>query len=387
MNLRNKKFIAVVLVVLILIILLAFYSLRDEGASVVYRTAKVDSGDISSYVNATGTVNPVTTVEIGSRVAGTVQNVYVDFNTPLKEGEALAKIDLTPFQAKLNQAEADLRKARADAELANTVMQANKELYEQRLISKQEYEDSRVQYSAAIAALEQAKAALDIARSDLNNTTIRSPIDGIVISRNVNVGQTVGPEQRSEPLFVIAEDLARMKVDTHVSEADIGKIESNQEAFFTVDAYPNQTFQGNVWQVRNKPTTSNNIVTYDVVILVDNEGRKLKPGMTADVRILTAHKENVLRVPRAALRFIPPPSAQIEGKSQENIGNRSVVWVPVENQKIKAVPISTGVSGDVFTEVLDGNLKEGQKVVVEASEKSKSDSELGPVVLPKPERF
>lgn len=387
MNLRSKKSIAVILVILILVILLAFYSLRDEGASVVYRTAKVDSGDISSYVNATGTVNPVATVEIGSRVAGTVQNVYVDFNTLLKEGEALAKIDLTPFQAKLNQAEADLRKARADAELANTVMQANKELYEQRLISKQEYEDSRVKYSAAIAALEQAKAALDIARSDLNNTTIRSPIDGIVISRNVNVGQTVGPEQRSEPLFVIAEDLARMKVDTHVSEADIGKIENNQEAFFTVDAYPNQTFQGNVWQVRNKPTTSNNIVTYDVVILVDNEGRKLKPGMTADVRILTAHKENVLRVPRAALRFIPPPSAQIEGKSQENIGNRSVVWVPVENQKIKAVPISTGVSGDVFTEVLDGNLKEGQKVVVEASEKSKSDSELGPVVLPKPERF
>ncbi|HEX3034012.1 MAG TPA: efflux RND transporter periplasmic adaptor subunit [Thermodesulfobacteriota bacterium] len=387
MNLRSKKSIAVILVILILVTLLAFYSLRDEGASVVYRTAKVDSGDISSYVNATGTVNPVTTVEIGSQVAGTVQNVYVDFNTLLKEGEALAKIDLTPFQAKLNQAEADLRKARADAELANTVMQANKELYEQRLISKQEYEDSRVKYSAAIAALEQAKAALDIARSDLNNTTIRSPIDGIVISRNVNVGQTVGPEQRSEPLFVIAEDLARMKVDTYISEADIGKIESNQEAFFTVDAYPNQTFQGNVWQVRNKPTTSNNIVTYDVVILVDNEGRKLKPGMTADVRILTAHKENVLRVPRAALRFIPPPSAQIEGKSQENIGNRSVVWVPVENQKIKAVPISTGVSGDAFTEVLDGNLKEGQKVVVEASEKSESDSELGPVVLPKPERF
>lgn len=387
MSLRGKKSIAVILVILVLVILLAFYSLRDEGPSVVYRTAKVDRGDISSFVNSTGTVNPITTVEIGSQVLGTVQDVYADFNSLVKRGEALVKIDPTPFQATLNQAEADLTKARADAELTNTVMQANRELYEQRLISKQEYEDSRVKHAAAAAALEQAKAALEMARANLNNTTIRSPIDGMVISRNINVGQTVGPERNSQPLFAIAEDLARMKVDTHVSEADIGKVESNQEAFFTVDAYPSQTFTGNVWQVRNKPTTNNNIVTYDVVILFDNKERKLKPGMTADVRILTAQRENVLRVPRAALRFIPPPSAQIEANQQENTGNLSVVWVPVGGQKIKAVAVDTGVSGDAFTEILDGSLKEGQEVVVEASEGSESDSELGPVVLPKPERF
>ena len=386
MNPRSKKSIAAILAVLILIIILAFYWLRDEGASVVYRTAKVGRGDISSYVTATGTVNPITTIEIGSQVQGTVQDIYVDFNSLVEKGEVLAKIDPAPFEAKLNQAQADLTKARADAELANTIMQANRELYEQRLISKQEYEDSRVKYSAAAAALEQAKVALEIARADLNNTTIRSLIDGMVISRNINVGQTVS-ERNSQPLFVIAEDLAKMKVDTHVSEADIGKIETDQEASFTVDAYPNQTFTGNVWQIRNKPTGSNNIVTYDVVILVDNKERKLKPGMTADVRILTAQRENVLRVPRAALRFIPPPSAQIEGKSHEKIRSRSVVWVPVENQKIKAVSVDTGVSGDLFTEIQDGSLKEGQKVIVEASEKSESDSELGPVVLPKPERF
>lgn len=385
MNL-NKKTVITLLIALIGFVLLAFYLFGEKDISAAYRTAKVDRGEVSSYVTATGTVNPITTVEIGSQVPGVVREVYVDFNSQVRRGDPLVKIDAASFQSKLGQAEANLRKADADAELARAVLDANEELYRKRLISKQEYDDSKAEYSAAVAALEQAKAELEIAKANLYGTTTRSPLDGTVISKNVNVGQTVAPGRDSSVLFVIAEDLARMQVDTYVSEADIGKIEVGQKAEFTVDAYPNLMFEGNVRQIRNDPATNNDIVTYDVVVLINNEDRKLKPGMTAEVRILTAHKENALRVPRAALRFIPPPSALINTNPEE-LDSQSVVWMTEKDNRLNAVSINPGISGDTFTEVLDGDLKEGQEVVVEALETGESDSELGPVVLPKPQRF
>jgi HlyD family secretion protein len=384
MNLKNKKAILITAVIVVIIIILLFQVFQKEGISIVYKTIKVDRGDISSYITATGTLNPVTTVEVGSQVSGVIKRIYVDFNSLVKKGEPLAEIDQVHFKAKLKQVQADVKKAKADAEIAKAVFEANEELYKKRLISKEEYDDSKVRYSTAVATLEQAKAELEISKSNLSSTTIRSPIDGVIISRKVNVGQTVTASM-SSPLFIVAEDLSKMHLVAHVSEADIGKVDNNQEALFTVDSYPNQTFRGKVWQIRNEPIKTNSVVTYDVVILVDNRDLKLKPGMTAEVKILVAYKKDVLRVPRAALRFIPPPSALIDEKSKE-IGGQSVVWTTTKDRGLKAIPISPGISDDTFTEILDGNLKEGEEVVVEAIQRDKSNSQLlGP--LPQIKRF
>jgi HlyD family secretion protein len=386
MNLKNKRTIAVVALILVIVALFVFRSFQKGDVSIIYKTARVDRGDISSYITATGTINPVTIVEIRSQISGTIKDVYVDFNSRVKKGELLAEIgDPAPFRAKVNQAEASLKKAQVDFDIAKKTMEANEELYKKRLISKQEYDDSRAKFASAIAALEQAKAELETAKSNLQSTAIRSPIDGIIISKNIDVGQTVTTGHESPPLFLIAGDLSKMQLNANVSEADIGKIKEGQEASFTVDAYPDQTFKGKVWQIRNAPVTTQNVVTYDVVILADNQDLKLKPGMTADVKILVAYRTNTLRVPRAALRFIPPPSAKIDEKSKE-IDSSSVVWTMSQGGRLKPVSIKPGISDDSFTEVLDGNLKEGEKVVIEAVGENASGSQpLGP--LPQPQRF
>ncbi len=387
MKILDKKTVAIIVILLIVVVYLAYRIFQKEAFSIAYKTAKVDTGDITSYVTATGTLNPTSTVEIGSQVSGTINNIFVDFNSAVKKGDPLAEIDPTPFNSQLKQAQADLKKADADAEIAKALQRANEELYKKRLISKEEYDDSRAKYSSAIATLEQRKAALEIVKANLDNTTIRSPIDGIVISRKFNIGQIVTSGQSFSLLFLIAEDLSRMKLDAHVSEADIGKVKNEQEAEFTVDAYPNQAFKGTVWQIKNEPVTTNNVITYDVVVLIDNKDLKLKPGMTAEVKILIAHKKDVLRVPTAALRFIPPPYALVDEESKE-LNNTSVVWVPLKNGRLKAFSVNPGVSDEAFTEILDGNLGEGEKVIVEATEKDGTVSEpLGPIVLPKPQRF
>lgn len=382
---KYKRIILVFTVILIVAFFMLFPLFQKRGGSIVYKTAKVDRGDISSYVSATGSINPVNTVEIGSQISGTVESVYVDFNSRVKKGDPLAQIDPAPFRAKLTQAEADLKKARIDYELAKRIMGADEELYKKRLIPKQEYDDSKAKFSSASATLESAKAGVETARLNLYSTTIRSSIDGVVISKNINVGQTIASGHQSPALFLIAEDLANMQLDANVSEADIGKIKEGQEGLFTVDAYPNETFRGRVSQIRNSPITTQNVVTYDVVLSVDNHELKLKPGMTADVKILVAYREGVLRVPRAALRFIPPPSAKIEQKSID-LDSSSVVWTPLRSGVIKPILIRPGISDDRFTEVLDGSLSEGEEVIIEAIERDKPASQpLGP--LPQPQRF
>lgn len=382
---RNKRIVLAFIVILIGIAILVFSSFRKGSGEIVYKTAKVDRGDISSYVSATGTINPINAVEIGNQISGTVESVYVDFNSRVKKGDPLARIDPAPFRAKLTQTEADLKKAQLDYELAKRIMDADEELYKKRLIPKQEYDDSKAKFSSAAATLESARAEFDTAKSNLDSTTIRSPIDGVVISKDINVGQTIALGHQSPAPFLIAEDLANMQLDAYVSEADIGKIKEGQEGSFTVDAYPNETFKGRVSQIRNSPITTQNVVTYDVVLSVDNHELKLKPGMTADVKILVAHREDVLRVPRAALRFIPPPSAKIEQKSID-LDSPSVVWIPLRGGVIRPIPIKPGISDDRFTEVLDGSLKEGEEVIIEAIGRDTSGSQpLGP--LPQPQRF
>lgn len=382
---KNKGVIVVFAAVFIVVMAMIFSSFRNRNESIVYKTAKVDIGDISSYVATTGNINPVNTVEIENQITGYVESVYVDFNSRVKKGDPLAQIDPTTFRAKATQTEADLKKARVDYEIAKRIMNANEELYKKRLISKQEYDDSKAKFSSATAALEGARAEFEDAKSNLNSTTIRSPIDGVVISKNVNVGQTIIPGRQSPVLFLLAEDLTNMQLDANVSEADIGKIKEGQEGSFRVDAYPKETFKGRVSQIRNSPITTQNVVTYDVVLFVDNHELKLKPGMTADVKILIASRKDTLRIPRAALRFIPPPSAKIDEKSKD-MDSPSFVWIPSQAGWIKPISIKPGISDDRFTEVLDGSLKEGEEVIIEATGKGVLGSQpLGP--LPQPQRF
>lgn len=381
MKLINKKTVAG----LILVILLAVFAVPrlfgGKDNRITYRTAEAGRDDVISLISATGTLNPINSVEVGTLVQGNVDKIHADFNAEVKAGDPLADINPGPLRIELKKAEAEKKKTEADFTIASSLYKANKELYEKRLIPKEEFDDSQAKYSSALAAFDQSKVALEIAGTNLENTVIRSPIDGIVLSRNVNAGESVTPGGK---LYVIASDLGEMKIDTKVSEADIGKLVPGQKAYFKVDAYPGETFPGTVSQVRNEPIITNNVVTYNVVVLTENNERKLKPGMTAEVKIIVADKKDVLRVPTAALRFIPPSSAEIKNRPDELSGN-SYVWIKLSNGQIGAVPVKTGVSDDAYTEILDGDLKEGQEVIVEAVTGSKAGS--GSSYLPQPRRF
>ncbi|MGH7850882.1 MAG: efflux RND transporter periplasmic adaptor subunit [Thermodesulfobacteriota bacterium] len=378
----NKKTAAGLIVILLLGIFVVPRFLGGNDSRITYRTTEADRNDVISLITATGTLNPLTTIGVGSQVQGTVNNLNADFNSEVKKGDPLAGIDPAPLKIEFKRAEASMKKAEADFSIASSLYKANKELYEKRLIPKEEFDDSQAKYSGALAAFDQSKVTLEIARTNLENTVVRSPIDGIVLSRNINSGESVTPG--GKPLFVISNDLTEMKIDTKVSEADIGKLVPDQKAYFKVDAYPGETFEGTVSQVRNEPIITNNVVTYNVVVETGNEERKLKPGMTAEVKIVVADKKDVLRVPTAALRFIPPSSADIKDRPDE-LSDNSYVWITLKNGQIGALPVKTGVSDDIYTEILDGGLKEGQKVIVEAVAGSKSNG--GSSYLPQPRRF
>ncbi|MCH7948944.1 MAG: efflux RND transporter periplasmic adaptor subunit [Candidatus Dadabacteria bacterium] len=382
MNLKNTKVYIALLIIIVIAIFLVTRFFGDSTSSIVYMTAEVDRNNITSLITSSGTINPLKTIEVGSQVSGYAKNIFVDYNTEVKKGDPLLEIDPSTLEAELKRAQADKKKADADFNLINSVYNANRELYDKRLISKEEFDDSRSKYLSALASLDQSKATIEITESNLRNTTIRSPIDGIVLSRNINTGENVVPN--SKPLFLISQDLSSMRIDTNVSEADIGKIQNGQRAFFTVDAYPNQTFEGVVSQIRNEPITNNNVVTYNVVVSIGNKEDKLKPGMTAEVKITVAEEKDVKRVPTSALRFIPPSSANIESNSVET-NNSPHVWVLGKNGQIKAVLVKPGVGDSRYTEIAEGDLKEGDEVIVEAIIKSNSGNNSS--YLPQPRRF
>jgi len=382
MNLRNSKLYIALLVIIVVAIFLVPRFFGDGGSSVVYMTAKVDRSTITSQITSSGTINPLRTIEIGSQVAGYAKNIFVDYNAEVKKGDPLLEIDPSRLQTELKRAQADNKKAAADLNLTSSVYNTNKDLYEKRLISKEELDDSKSKYLAASAALEQSKATIEITEANLNNTTIRSPIDGIVLSRNINTGENVTPN--GKPLFLISQELSKMKIDTNVSEADIGKIGRDQKAFFTVDAFPNETFEGTVSQIRNEPITNNNVVTYNVVVSINNDGNKLKPGMTADVKVIVAEKADIKRVPTSALRFIPPSSAIIDTNNVD-INTSPHVWIPSKNGQIKAVQVMPGIGDGRHTEITQGDINEGDEVIVEAL--IKEDSGNSASYLPQPKRF
>jgi HlyD family secretion protein len=380
------KKILIIGVIIIVVAVTGFVLFRGKGNEPKFRTEKVIRGDVEMAVTATGTVNPVTTVLVGTQVSGTIKNIYVDFNSPVKKGQLIARIDPALFDAQVNQARANLLAAKANVEKAEATlvdakrtMERNKELLAKDLIAQSDfdtaetnYETAKASVSAAKAQVVQSEAALNSTETNLYYTKIVSPVDGIVVSRNVDVGQTVAASFQTPTLFSIAQDLTKMQIDTNVAEADIGNVKFGQDVEFTVDAYPDTTFKGRVSQVRNAPITVQNVVTYDAVIQVDNPELELKPGMTANVSIIISAKKDVLKIPNAALRFKPSEKGSA---SSEKKGPG--VWI-LEKDKPKRIPLSLGISDGSYTELVTGDLKEGQEVIVESLVKTKESARTGP---------
>jgi HlyD family secretion protein len=335
-----------------------------------YKTALVDRGPITAIVTATGTVNPVVSVQVGSQISGKITQLMADFNSVVTKGQVLATIDPQPFQARVSQARASLKSGRGNlAKAKNMANQRKLELDRMKTLLRQQFvsqadldlaatnfRDAQAQVEVAQAQVDQAVATLASAELDLGYTTIYSPVNGSVVSRNVDVGQTVAASFQTPTLFVIAQNLTQMQVDTNVSESDIGGVAEGKQSSFRVDAYPKQFFEGTVTQVRNAPISIQNVVTYDVVITVDNQDLKLKPGMTANVTIVTAKKDNPLRVPNGALRF-RMPGALVDRKVTQ-------VWVLDQAKQVQQAVITTGIADSLSTEIAEGVLKEGDQVIL-----------------------
>ena len=356
----------------------AFYYLRSETAQPRYTTVAVDRGPVVRSVTATGTVNPVITVQVGTYDSGPIIAIYADFNTAVKAGQLIAKIDPRPFKVKVDQAAAALANAKAqlvkdqaDMAYKKLTFERDSRLFEANAISQDALDNARSAYDQDVAQtaldranIQQQQASLEEAQVNLDYTNIISPVDGTVVSRNVDVGQTVAASFQTPTLFLIAKDLTQMQVDTNVSESDIGNLRTGQEAYFSVDAFPDRKFEGTVGQVRKAPITVQNVVTYDVVVNVPNPEFLLAPGMTANVTIVTARRDNVIRVPVQALRFTL-------GKDQRGTTNQNVpknssgqrrVWLG-DRGTLKSVSIVTGLDDGNYVEVLGGDLKLGDTVV------------------------
>ena len=358
----------------------AYIYLKKENGAPDYRTAKVERGDIVDAITATGNINAVTTVSVGSQVSGTIRELFVDFNSRVRKGEVIAQIDPRLLEASVTQAQGNFDNAKASLEKAKVAVADTERTYRRNLellpdgfVAQSDVDAAKTAYDQAVAGqksaeavVTQAKGALEVVQANLAYATIRSPVDGIVISRNVDVGQTVAASFQTPTLFSIAQDLTKMQIDTNVDESDIGRAAKGQAVVFTVDAWPGKTFTGVVSQVRNAPIITQNVVTYDVVILVDNRELLLKPGMTANVTIQVKKFENVLKIPNAALRYHPPEKSKeagvgMQGMKKELPGQR--VYVVGKDGKLQAVSVKTGVYDGSYTELTEGNLKEGESVV------------------------
>ena len=377
-----KRFVTwIALIVELLIVDSLVRQCRSSGSE-NYQIATVTRGPITQAVTATGTLNPVVNVQVGSQVSGNISKLFADFNSQVKAGQVVAQIDPALFQATVTQAEGDLANAQAALELAKVNATRTQELFARKTSSQADLDQAMANLHQAEANVKIKQGALDKAKADLDHCTITSPIDGIVISRNVDVGQTVAASLQAPVIFQIANDLAKMQIDSNVAEADVGVLEVGQDVDFTVDAFPMRTFHGKVVQVRNAPITVQNVVTYDTVIGVSNPDLKLKPGMTANVSIIVAHKDNVLQIKNAALRYRPAEAAPAEmssskaasggptsrtpggaqrGAGRERRPSERTVYVLSGGQP-NPVQIKTGISDGVVTEVIEG-LKEGDRVV------------------------
>ena len=358
-----------------------------------YRSTVVDRGAINQTVTATGTINPVALINVGSQVSGTVAELNADFNDRVKKGQVLLKLEPTIFNAQVRQAEANIASARASLRLAQATFERNEQLVAQNFLSGLALDQSKREMQVAQANLTLAQAQHDRARADLNNSVIRSPIDGVVIKRTIDLGQTVAASFNTPNLFQIAQDLTKMQIDTSVSEADVGQLKDGLPARFVVDAYPDREFAATMRQFRLAPNVVQNVVTYNVVLDVDNVDELLKPGMTAQVRLVVANRPDVLRIPTTALRFRLPEEEQAAERKREQEKSSNVKQVAAQpkpaatvdddvafrsasetarmfkiyklDSKNAAVPVDirAGMSNFRYTEVLSGKLKPGERII------------------------
>ena len=408
---NRKRILFIILTILVLAGTGYGFRLWSQGAKESpYISVEVQKGNVTQVVTATGSLSAVITVQVGSQVSGAIDKLFADFNSKVKKDQVVAQINQDKFKATVDQsranllaAQANVTKAKASMEDAQRTLDRNKELKKRDLIAQSEFDTSQAAYDGAVAQYEvnkaqvtQAEAALNQSNVDFNNTVIRSPVDGIVVSRNVDVGQTVAASLQAPVLFLIANDLSKMQVDTNVSEGDVGNVWVDQDVTFTVDAYPTRRFRGKVLQVRNAAIMVQNVVTYDAVIGVDNAELLLKPGMTANAEFLVSRKEDVLKVPNAALRFRPPserqptqqvaaagqaagassgpggggagrrgpPDAGQGSRSREGGGNRQGTVYVLREEKATPIRVRLGISDGTYAEVVGGDLQVNDQVIL-----------------------
>ena len=360
---KNKKvWIAVAaLAVIGLIIWLLMGNKKEEKVS--FSTEKVAKTDIQTSVTATGTIEPVTSVTVGTQVSGIVAHLYVDYNSVVRKGQVIAELDKTNLISELNTAKANLNSQQSNLNYQKSNFTRYQTLYSKGLISANDFENARLSYQQAQQQVNTAKESVRRAQTNLGYATITSPIDGVVLSKSVEEGQTVAASFNTPELFTIAQDLTNMRVIADIDEADIGDVKVGQRVSFTVDAFPDDTFQGAVKQVRQQPTTESNVVTYQVVISAPNGDLKLKPGLTANVTIFTMERNGVLSVPAKALRFTPNPVFLSKEESIQDCDGQKKVWTK-EGNVFKAYRVETGTTNGTLTEIVSG-VKEGMEVLTD----------------------
>ncbi|HKI85600.1 MAG TPA: efflux RND transporter periplasmic adaptor subunit [Thermoanaerobaculia bacterium] len=384
---KNRSLRVAVWIILIAAVLVAvflFLRRRESQQGEKYRSVVLDRGDITETVTATGTISAVTTVQVGSQVSGIISHLYADFNSPVKKGQLLAELDPTPFRATVEQRKAALDQAEVQLRNAEITFKRQQRLLAEKLIAEADYDSAKAARDAASAVVAQARGALTQAETNLQYTKIRSPVDGVVVDRQYDAGQTVAASFQAPTLFTIAQDLTKMQVLADVDQSDIGRVHDGETALFTVDAYPEQKFKGKVAQVRLNATVNQNVVTYPVIIEVANPDLKLRPKMTADVTLQVATVKDVLRIPNAALRFRPPesptgaaPASTLPTTSQETeprrmgqqaqgprTKNALRAYLLGPREELEPEWIEPGITDGRYTQQLEGPFKTGDRVVI-----------------------
>ena len=361
----NKKlWIAIcAAVVVILILWLAIGGKKEE--KVTFETEKVQMGDVHTTITATGTIEPVTSVTVGTQVSGIVAHLYVDYNSIVKKGQVIAELDKTNLTSELAAAKANLSSEQSNLDFQQANFNRYQTLYNKGLVSAHDYENARLTYFQAREKVASARQTVAKAQTNLGYATITSPIDGVVLNKAVEEGQTVASSFNTPELFVIAQDLTDMRVIADIDEADIGGVKEGQRVTFTVDAFPDDKFEGRVTQVRQEATTTSNVVTYEVVISAPNADLKLKPGLTANVTIYTMEKNNVMTVSTKALRFTPNPAILTEDQKIEDCEGQHKLWTK-EGNTFKAHKVEVGTTNGVVTEIVSG-IGKGTEVLTEFS--------------------
>ena len=359
----RKGWIGIAVVAVIIIAALVKCTGGKKEEKVSFDTAKVERTNIQTSITATGTIEPVTSVTVGTQVSGIVSHLYVDYNSVVKKGQVIAELDRTNLMSELNTAKANLSSAQSSLNYQLSNYNRYKELHEKGLVSADEFESARLQYLQAKEQVNTSKESLQRAQTNLGYATITSPIDGVILSKSVEEGQTVAASFNTPELFVIAQDLTNMRVIADIDEADIGGVKEGQRVSFTVDAFPDDHFEGQVTQVRQQATTESNVVTYEVVISAPNNDLKLKPGLTANVTIYTLEKNDVLAAPAKALRFMPNEAFLQKGETIEDCEGDHKLWTK-EGSVFKAHKVEIGTSNGIMTEIVSG-IKEGTVILTD----------------------